>query len=188
MVAVGSVSEPLRGVECYPERWLSSGDAYEFSNKPTLEPPAELLLDFAQIVGNIGILGLYFAGGITGDFLLEWTEGRRNLTRSITPEEGIKGGHIQTAWMPGDKEPVKMVCAIWCDTRVAKGGGKYHKVTKSYLDQQILCLIAERVTVLLSCHCHIRGCLSVQRIKVPRNVDPVLGSPGALSYPYHTSI
>jgi hypothetical protein len=137
MVSVGSVSEPLCGVECYPERWLSSGDAYEFFNKPTMEPPADLILDFARIVGKIGILGLYFAGGVTGDFLLEWTEGRRNLTRSITPEEGIKGGHIQTAWMPGDKEPVKMGCAIWCDTRLEKGGGQYHKVTKSYLDQQL---------------------------------------------------
>ncbi len=49
MVADGDISQPERDIECYPERWLASGEPYEFTRKPTESPPLELLEKFKEV-------------------------------------------------------------------------------------------------------------------------------------------
>jgi hypothetical protein len=129
MVSIGNISEPLRGVECYPESWLSNANAYEFSTKPTSIPPPELFGDFQKIIGDVGILGLYYAGGMTGGMTLEWTEGRRNITKGITRTEAE--GHIQTAWIPGSDPLLMKSCeaAQVCDSTTTRSGTTHKGTT-----------------------------------------------------------
>jgi hypothetical protein len=114
MVASGNVSQPKRNTQCYPERWLGSGEPYEFNSRPTISPPPDLLCKFKSIVDGIDVLGIYFAGDIqSSGILLEWTEGRTNLTKIVT--ETIDLPFIETAWIPGKgPSPVTMMCIIGC--------------------------------------------------------------------------
>jgi len=71
MVSSGNISEPkIVGDDdgCYPERWLSNGDPYEFSSTPTIDGgivPKELLDGFSKVLGDFegrdlrNILGIY---------------------------------------------------------------------------------------------------------------------------------
>ena len=103
----------------YPTRWLHTGDPFEFRTEPATPPPSELVSDFQKIVGDIGVLGLYFAGTSAGILELEWTEGRKNITK-IVPEH--VPGNLETAWLPGTKDPIQMKCQTVCDTT-----GQKHK-------------------------------------------------------------
>ena len=58
MLSRGNTSEPekvtaLQGF--YPERWLPSGDAYEFTTRPTIPPPTSLLEAFHQLTSHVGV-------------------------------------------------------------------------------------------------------------------------------------
>jgi hypothetical protein len=117
MVASGHVSEPQKDLQCYPERWLASGDPYEFTTEPTATPPAELFAEFKAVVGSIGLLGLYAAGNNPrSEILQEWTEGRKNITRVVTATE-IGPGDIETGWLPGTADPTTMRCVARCEER-----------------------------------------------------------------------
>ena len=49
MVATGNVTQPERNVECYPERWLATGEPYEFNRTPRPSPPRELFEEFQKM-------------------------------------------------------------------------------------------------------------------------------------------
>ena len=87
LIGTGNISQPMDGnaIPHYPTRWLHTGDPFEFRTEPATPPPSELVSDFQKIVGDIGVLGLYFAGTSAGILELEWTEGRKNITK-IVPE------------------------------------------------------------------------------------------------------
>ncbi|PPQ81610.1 hypothetical protein CVT26_002977 [Gymnopilus dilepis] len=102
MVAEGNVSQPerVKDSECYPERWLATGEAYEFSREQTVSPSPELLDKFQHIVGNINVLGIFYIRdkGVDG-VALERTEGRRNIVEIVprnTPRRSLT-----TAWLFG---------------------------------------------------------------------------------------
>jgi hypothetical protein len=121
MVASGHVSEPQKDLQCYPERWLASGDPYEFTTESTATPPAELFAKFKAVVGSIGLLGLYAAGDKPRSGILqEWTEGRKNITRVVTATE-IGPGDIETGWLPGTADSTTMMCVVLCLDRDKDG-------------------------------------------------------------------
>ncbi|KAI1810731.1 hypothetical protein GGS20DRAFT_566251 [Poronia punctata] len=137
MLAKGNVSqpEPVGSTPTYyPERWLSSGKAYEFTLRETEKPPMELIEEFQRIVKEANlhdILGLYHIGGDKQTKpIIEWTEGRKNLTREITEDDKV-GEPLQTAWDFGRGDPVTMSCSIWCDQRTTRNGST-HKGTRSH--------------------------------------------------------
>ncbi len=130
MLAIGNISQPVRSSDAgthYPERWLSSGEPYEFTDRATTEPPMNLVHEFRQIVEAAqlqDVLGLYHIDK-SKDIVpvLEWTDGRKNLTREMTQED-LLGKPVQTAWDFGRGDPVTMGCRIYCDTRVTRSGLK----------------------------------------------------------------
>ncbi|KAF9474080.1 hypothetical protein BDN70DRAFT_842803 [Pholiota conissans] len=136
MIGIGKITEPIipaNDTPHYPTRWLPNGDAFEFSSEPTAVPSAELFYAFKAIVGDLGILGLYYSGGVrpSDDTLeLEWTEGRKNITKTVVRADAF-AGNVETAWLPGTKDPVQMACVISCDTLLTKGNA-YHKQTKTH--------------------------------------------------------
>lgn len=86
-MATGNVSEPRKGVRAYPERWLASGEAYEFNSEPTITPPESLFTAFREIVGSGSVLGVCYLQkedriGVP-DVTLEHTDGRRNITTRV---------------------------------------------------------------------------------------------------------
>jgi hypothetical protein len=116
MVATGNISQPVdvtsSAISHYPERWLANGEPYEFTKEPTASPPPELFAEFNGIVGDVKVLGLYFIGEGPRELNLEWTEGRKNITKVISLDESK--GCVETAWLPGTASPVQMACATWC--------------------------------------------------------------------------
>ncbi|KAJ7791380.1 hypothetical protein B0H13DRAFT_1747171 [Mycena leptocephala] len=126
MVASGHISEPQKDLQCYPERWLASGEPYEFTTESTATPPAELFTEFKAVVGSIDLLGLYAAGdNPRSGILQEWTEGRKNITRVVTENEP---GDIETGWLPGTADLTTMVCVTKCKSR-ARGHTESHEPT-----------------------------------------------------------
>ena len=124
MLAEGNVSEPVMLTDTavyYPERWLANGKAYEFTTKPTESPPAELIAKFERLVASVGVLGLYYAGDHENTLKLEWTEGRKNITRVLADTENLVG-YTETAWNPSKENPVTMAFIILCDTLTLRDG------------------------------------------------------------------
>ncbi|TDL29941.1 hypothetical protein BD410DRAFT_780446 [Rickenella mellea] len=143
MVATGNICEPRDSsspIDHYPERWLKSGEPFEFTTNPTPTPPPDLFSEFQKIIGDVAVLGLYFADGPAGGVKrIEWTEGRKNITRETTEEEVLGSANItvETAWLPqcggGGKTVPETVCQIWCDTRTTRSGNhNKHKGTKTH--------------------------------------------------------
>jgi len=135
MVANGDVSAPINVNEAthYPERWLVSGQAYEFTCEPTELPPPALMEAFAKIVGHIGVLGLYAAaarGYDSSKILLEHTEGRMNITNVVEATSLPSKGIIETAWMPGTEQPITMTCIFVC-VQTDSGHQKPHDGSKA---------------------------------------------------------
>ncbi|PMB67227.1 hypothetical protein BM221_006890 [Beauveria bassiana] len=56
--------------------------------------------------------------------IIEWTEGRKNLTREIADDDKT-GEPIQTAWDFARGDPVTMSCAIYCDQRTTRGASTH---------------------------------------------------------------
>ncbi|EJP65462.1 uncharacterized protein BBA_05793 [Beauveria bassiana ARSEF 2860] len=138
MLARGNVSEPElmeHAPTFYPERWLSTGEPYEFTLRRTGKPPTKLVDEFQRIVKDAklqDILGLYHIdGGGEMPAIIEWTEGRKNLTREIAADDKT-GEPIQTAWDFARGDPVTMSCAIYCDQRTTRGAST-HKGTRSHV-------------------------------------------------------
>lgn len=100
MVADGLVSKPEKDVECYPERWLPSGEPYEFNRKPSISPPESLFAEFREVVGDLGVLGIcyiYEDAQNTG-LRVERTVGRTNITEIV---EEVNGDQVTTCWLMG---------------------------------------------------------------------------------------
>ncbi|KAK5629208.1 hypothetical protein RRF57_004923 [Xylaria bambusicola] len=138
MLGRGNVSQPevvKNLAEYYPERWLPSGEPYEFTTRPTTNPPAALVDALRQITSQVGVLGLYH---IDKDEecakMLERTEGRSNI---LTPYTEVDVAHdatqVLTAWDLGSCDPVTMACnkVIICDARTTRNGS-VHKGISSY--------------------------------------------------------
>jgi len=138
MLAKGNASKPETIEDCgdyFPERWLSNGAAYEFTIKPTQEPPKALIDEFNRIVQQTGVLGLYYTGPAAdagAGAQIEWTEGRANLTRPLT-EADKANNPVQTGWNFGRGDPLMEACEIFCDTRTTRSGsGNVHKNTQTH--------------------------------------------------------
>lgn len=105
MIATGNVCQPEDAASFpsyHAERWLSTGEPYEFTTSPTFDPPKELISKFQEIVRD-GVLGLYFVGTAPKGSTLERTEGRRNITEPYSASGKVKDPNlsiIQTAWLP----------------------------------------------------------------------------------------
>ncbi|KAI9817594.1 MAG: hypothetical protein M1826_001580 [Phylliscum demangeonii] len=134
MLADGHVSQPVKRSEisgpCYPDRWLPTGEPYEFTTRATTDPPIELMIAFARLTGAIGVLGLYYIAPDEPKPVLEWTEGRRNLTRPWR-ETDRSIPTTETAWNPTKDNPVTMTCVMFCDERLTRWS-RYHKNTRSH--------------------------------------------------------
>lgn len=132
MLSEGNMSQPVSitaNLDCYAERWLSSGKPFEFTTQPTGPPPAALLRDFSALVGDDVVLGLYYAAPIDdkedAEPQLEWTEGRKNWLRLKTAYD-TELNTIGTAWRSRGDGPmvVEMKCVmecIWATTKSGKG-------------------------------------------------------------------
>jgi len=97
MVATENISQPERNVACYPDRWLATGEPYEYHRKPAPSPPQGLFEEFQKIVDGMQCLGLFFVrdegeGGVS----LERTEGRKNIVEIVEASTPRKS--ITTAW------------------------------------------------------------------------------------------
>lgn len=100
MVGEGFVSKPERDVECYPERWLATGEPYEFNRQPPITPPESLFKEFREVVGDLGVLGIcyiYDDMQIPGQGI-ERTVGRTNIMEIL---ESFDGDTITTCWLIG---------------------------------------------------------------------------------------
>ncbi|KAI9861045.1 MAG: hypothetical protein M1813_005474 [Trichoglossum hirsutum] len=138
LLAIDNISQPENVSslkEYYPERWLPSGEAYEFTTRPTISPPADLMKAFNDLTSHIGVLGLYYINGQDEGKMVEHTEGRKNILNPLTDTDEARAvNHIETAWNLGKGDPVTMACVIVCDSRTSRGGA-VHKGTKSHLNQ-----------------------------------------------------
>jgi hypothetical protein len=130
MLCEENVSHPVEVQSApahYPERWLSSGQPYEFTTRRTQEPPFELLAKFKALTGGSDFVGLYHADGKPGT-RVEWTEGRNNITAEYCePMEG--GSTTETAWLLEHtdefKPTVKAVCHVRCKVQTTAQGGNH---------------------------------------------------------------
>ncbi|KAF4943499.1 hypothetical protein FGADI_13375 [Fusarium gaditjirri] len=137
MLGKGNISQPEKVTdltEYYPERWLPSGEPYEFTTRPTTSPPAALVEKLRLLTSQIGVLGLYHIDkDESNDKMLERTEGRRNILTPYTEEDKAhEATQILTAWNLGSYDPVTMACnkVVVCDSRTTRNGA-VHKGTKS---------------------------------------------------------
>ncbi|KAI1399453.1 hypothetical protein F4819DRAFT_464966 [Hypoxylon fuscum] len=139
MIEKNNISQPeeLENAGAYyPDRWLASGEPYEFTVCQTQAPPKTLVDQFHQLTKEAkleDVLGLYYVDGpIEDPAIIEWTDGRKNLTRTMK-EEDKAADPVQTAWNFARGDPVTMACTKWCDTRTTRSGeNNVHKGTQSH--------------------------------------------------------
>lgn len=142
MLADGNVSEPVYAAPTdegvFPDRWLASGEPYEFTKSPTPSPPASLVEDFKAAVGShADVLGLWYAGTAPPNvYRIEYTEGRKNVTKDRGLDydlSSLKESSVETGWLPGIEggDPVMMRCWMVCDYLTTRAK-PYHKGTKSH--------------------------------------------------------
>jgi hypothetical protein len=127
MLARGAISEPVLASEASaynPERWLPSGEPYEFTVRPTRTPPRELVAAFRELTRGSEVLGLCYISDEEQEPQIEWTEGRKNMTRPLT-EPDRAAQIVETQWNPGRVDPVVMACVIYCESMTTKNGGKH---------------------------------------------------------------
>lgn len=127
MVATGNISQPERNVTCYPDRWLPTGEAFEFSRNQAPSPPQELFEEFRGIVQGLGVLGLFNVQDeeLSGGTGVERTEGRRNITE-IDPHGG-SDDNIPTGWILGlDGNTVRIRSCSQCKV----SGGSHFRMRR----------------------------------------------------------
>lgn len=130
----GSISEPekLADIGCfYPKRWLANSIPYKFTTRQTRQPLRDIINGFLNSTRQFNlqdILGFYYIeGGKDAPAIIEWTEGRKNLTGILT-EEHKSVEPVHTAWDFGRGDPITMACTTVCDTRTTRSGtGNVHK-------------------------------------------------------------
>jgi hypothetical protein len=140
MLADGNISEPVYATPndegVFPDRWLASGEAYEFTKAVTPSPPAALVQDFKVTVGDYAdVLGLWYAGDAAPNvFRIEYTEGRKNITKVRGLDHDLsKESSMETGWLPGIEggNPVMMRCWMLCDWLTTRGK-QYHRNTQRH--------------------------------------------------------
>ncbi|KAI4173800.1 MAG: hypothetical protein LQ343_002735 [Gyalolechia ehrenbergii] len=145
LTRANNISEPEKtsslaehGDNYYAERWLASGEAYEFTTRPTESPPAQLMEAFHELTARYGgVLGLYYVHDAQQGKMIEYTEGRRNILMPYTgADEARAANQTETAWNLGRGDPVTMACVIVCDTITTRHGGAKHKGTKTHFKQK----------------------------------------------------
>ncbi|KAF8581436.1 hypothetical protein K439DRAFT_1636146 [Ramaria rubella] len=105
------VSSPTKAY--YPERWLATGQPYEFTYEPTTEPSSEVFEEFHKIVGPDSPLGLFFVDEDAYTIRTEITEGRKSVTSSGPPSaELLNFKSLESAWLPGKGPHAILVCVI----------------------------------------------------------------------------
>ena len=127
MLAQGDVAEPVHVSEIpgfYPERWLTSGEPYEFTTRPTKMPGDALLEAFRVAMGDNTSLGLCSPMREDSDALptprIEWAEGRKIKTRILADGE-LVGNQIPTSWTLGIcGARAGWYCNIYCPSKTSK--------------------------------------------------------------------
>ncbi|KAF8587757.1 hypothetical protein K439DRAFT_1630373 [Ramaria rubella] len=112
-----SVTEPISSPSksYHPERWLATGQPYEFTYEPTVEPPPEVFEEFSKIVGPGSPLGLFFVDVNAPTTRTETTDGRKSVTRPGLPDEGVDNlKWVEAAWVPGRDIIVYGICVYSC--------------------------------------------------------------------------
>lgn len=83
-----SITEPVQSpAEYYPERWLATGQAYEFSSRPTVDPPPKFFEEFREIVGDESPLGLFLVDEHGPKTRTEVVQGRKSVTSPGIPSD-----------------------------------------------------------------------------------------------------
>ncbi|KAI9780937.1 MAG: hypothetical protein M1835_004379 [Candelina submexicana] len=145
MLARDNISQPENASllkEYYPERWPPNGEAYEFTTKPTISPPADLMKEFNDLTSHIGVLGLYYVANQHEGRMIEHSEGRKNILNPFTDaDEARAANHTETAWNLGRGDPVTMTCVIVCDTISTRSGGSAHKSLSLTLHMRFITLL-----------------------------------------------
>jgi hypothetical protein len=143
MLEKGNVSQPEKKetVDSYPNRWLSNGEAYEFTTEKTQSPRKELINKFHALTKDFKddqLLGIYAIQGTRMDpAAIEWTDGCQNLTR-VFKEGDTMTDFVQTAWYFARGGPVTMACTVWCDTRNTRDGSVHKGTTQNSLQSQAI--------------------------------------------------
>ncbi|KAF2966551.1 hypothetical protein GQX73_g7028 [Xylaria multiplex] len=122
-------------LEYYLERWLPSGEAYEFMTQPTITPPATLAQSMHNITLRAGVIGSHHIDKESKQSgkVIERTEGCKNILSPYTDEDRARIEiQTETAWDLSSLGPVTMTCnqIIICDSRTTRNGA-VHKGTKS---------------------------------------------------------
>jgi hypothetical protein len=102
MVATSdSVSEPVvSSGTYYPEKWLASGQAYEYSIEPPAhQPPPEFFEEFRKIVGPESPLGVFYVPPNAPEITTETNDGRKSYTRPGPPPP--EATFVYSKWVPG---------------------------------------------------------------------------------------
>jgi len=127
MVTTELINQPMKDVECYPDRWLPTGQAYGFNTRPTESPPEGLLGKFKAVVdtmgpiGGVGILAMSYLKNLPmgpGEVYMERTKGRADILESV-PE--TQDGMIWTCWAS--------VGGKMCPMYGCESDGPNHKIT-----------------------------------------------------------
>jgi hypothetical protein len=129
LLASGDVSEPTKiseTLDFYPERWLASGKPYEFTTRPTKMPSPALLEGFKTAMRGNTSLGLCYPmledGEVSPKPRMEWTEGRRILTR-LRKDGEVVDAQIPTSWtLQGEGLSAAWYCNVWCPPKTTKSG------------------------------------------------------------------
>ncbi len=138
MLGRGNISQPEKSsglATFYPERWLSSGQPYEFTTRPTSTPPASLIEAFDRLTSHVGVLGLYHIDKEDkSSKMIEHTEGRRNILMPYTDaDRAHEDTQTLTAWDLSCWDPVTMTCneVIVCDSRTTRSGATHKGIYRN---------------------------------------------------------
>ena len=119
MLADGNVTEPIYRAQtglAHPERWLSTGQPYEFTTRETEQPPAALFDEFRTIAGDAAdLLGFYHLDRSEADtWLVERTDGRKNIVEKATSQPVPSATMIEAGWFLGPGTRRLMMCEQYC--------------------------------------------------------------------------
>lgn len=105
MISTGNIAQPERAAEYYPDRWLATGEAYEFSDEPSEAPPQDLLEEFQNYIQGIDVLGLFYVREVPEDGYVfsESTHGRKNVLETVRVDDPSPKlvASYDSAWVPG---------------------------------------------------------------------------------------
>lgn len=135
MLATDNVTEPTvpDGTDVlYAERWLSSGQAYEYTTRVTEQPPVALFEALRAIAGGMSaVLGIYHVPpGEDGLWQVEYTKGRKNIVEIVTSQPTPSSTMLEAAWAFGGASGRPSYCQQYCDQESGTGNhvGSHHVI------------------------------------------------------------